>query len=106
MQLSRRHVLGAILLAATALAGGRAMADKRDEDRDAVRLAVERGEVRPLADIVAGVRGKLPGEIVGVEVEREDGRWMYEFRVVDGKGRLFEAYVDAKSGEIERIKEK
>jgi uncharacterized membrane protein YkoI len=82
------------------------MADKRDEDRDAVRLAVERGEVRPLADIVAGVRGKLPGEIVGVEVEREDGRWMYEFRVVDGKGRLFEAYVDAKSGEIERIKEK
>lgn len=105
MRLSRRYFLCGILIAA-ALASGRANSDKRDREHDAVRLAVEKGEIRPLADIVAGVRGKLPGEIVGVEVERKDGRWMYEFRVVDSKGRLFEAYVDGKSGEIERVKEK
>jgi uncharacterized membrane protein YkoI len=75
-------------------------------DHDAVRHAVERGEIRSLADILAIVRDKLPGAIAGVEIERKNGRWLYEFRAVDGKGRLFEVYVDAKSGEIERIKEK
>ena len=50
--------------------------------------------------------GKLPGEVAGVEIERERGRWLYEFRVVDAKGRLYEVYIDAGTGEIERIREK
>ena len=75
-------------------------------DQDAVRLAVSRGEIRPLADILAGIRDRLPGDVVGVEVEEKKGRWVYELRVVDGKGRLFEVYVDARDGAIERIREK
>ena len=106
MMLSIRHVLSGVLIATAALAAGQASADKREHDHDAVRLAVEKGEIRPLAEILVNIRGKLPGEIVGVEVERKDGRWIYEFRVVDSKGKLFEAYVDGKSGEIERVKEK
>jgi uncharacterized membrane protein YkoI len=81
----------------------------RDDDasqRDEVRRAVERGTIRPLAEILTAIRDKLPGEVAGVEVERKDGRWLYEFRVVDGKGRLFEVYVDARTSTIERIKEK
>lgn len=75
-------------------------------DHDEVRQAVERGDIRSLADILAAVRGRLPGEVVGVEVEHKDGRWLYEFRVVDDKGRLFEVYVDARTASVERIKEK
>ncbi len=75
-------------------------------DHDAVRQAVERGEIRALADILNGLSGKLPGDIVGVEIEQKNGRWLYEFRAVDGNGRLYEIYVDARSGAIERIKEK
>ena len=75
-------------------------------DQDAARQAVESGEIRPLADVLAAVRGKLPGEIVGVEIESENGRWIYEFRVLDGKGRLFEVSVDARSGSIDQTKEK
>jgi uncharacterized membrane protein YkoI len=81
-----------------------AKGEPRDHDR--VREAVTRGEIRPLADILGAVRGKLPGEIAGVEIERKDGRWMYEFRVFDQGGRLFEVYVDGQTAEIERIKEK
>ena len=73
---------------------------------DAVRRAVEAGEIKSLADILASLRDKLPGQVAGVEIERERGRWIYEFRLVDDKGRLYEAYVDARSGEIERVKEK
>ncbi len=75
-------------------------------DHDAARLAVERGEIRPLADILTLVRDKLPGAVAGVEIERKGGRWLYEFRVVDGKGRLFEVYVDARTAEIDRVKVK
>jgi len=93
-----------LLLAAVITPLGVGRADPRDHD--AVRLAVARGEIRPLADILAAVRDKLPGNVAGVEVERRAGRWLYEFRVVDRTGRLFEVYVDAQSAGIERIKEK
>ena len=62
--------------------------------------------IDPLADILAAIRDKLPGEVAGIEVEHKDGRWVYEFRVVDSKGRLFEVYVDARSAAIEQIKGK
>jgi uncharacterized membrane protein YkoI len=75
-------------------------------DQDALRRAVQGGEIRPLADILGALRGKLPGQIIGTEVERKHGRWIYEFRVTDDRGRLFEVYVDARTGEIERTKEK
>lgn len=75
-------------------------------DHDEARRAVEAGEIRPLAQILDLVRGKLPGEIVEVEIERENGLWVYEFKVVNGKGRLSEVEVDGHTGEIKRIKEK
>lgn len=86
------------------VAGGGPPAFARDHD-DA-RRAVEAGEIRPLADILNAVKSKLPGDVVGVKLEREAGVWIYEFRVIDDKGRLFEIHVDARSGEVERAREK
>ncbi len=106
MSIARRRLFLVGLAAAAALVAGRAHADERGMQQDALKRAVENGEARPLSDIVAEARGKLPGEIIGVKVEYERGRWLYEFRVIDGKGRLFEVYVDAKSADIERVKEK
>jgi uncharacterized membrane protein YkoI len=106
MYLSRRHLLLGLLSGAAVLAADRASADRRGRDHDAVRIAVDKGEIRPLADIIAALRGKLPGEIVGVDIERKEGRWVYEFRVVNGKGQLFDVYVDGRTAEIDRIREK
>ena len=107
MRLRRDLTMLALVVALVAAAPQ--LADARDRDelrRDEVRRAVETGQIRSLADILKAVREKLPGEVAGVEIDRKDGRWRYEFRVVDGQGRLFEVYIDARSGEIERIKEK
>jgi uncharacterized membrane protein YkoI len=93
------------LLAAVALLAA-APCPAAARDHDDVRRAVQSGEIRPLAEILDAVQGRLPGEVAGVEIEQKSGRWVYEFRVVDGEGRLFEVYVDARSGEIERVKEK
>lgn len=95
--------VAALVAAQPQLAAAR---DRDDLGREDVRDAVETGEIRSLADIIATVRGKLPGEVAGVEIERKNGRWRYEFRVVDSQGRLFEVYIDARNGEIQRIKEK
>jgi uncharacterized membrane protein YkoI len=95
-------LLGIASTAVLSIAAARA----ESHDQDAVRQAVESGEISPLADILAAVRGRLPGEVVGVEIETEKGHWIYEFRVLDGKGRLFEVYVDARSGAIDQTKEK
>lgn len=94
----------ALAAALTTLAPPALRAD--EGERDAMRHAVDRGDIRSLADVLAAVRSKLPGEIAGVEIERKDGRWLYEFRVIDDKGRLFEVYVDARTATIERTKEK
>jgi uncharacterized membrane protein YkoI len=71
-----------------------------DEDADRAYRALERGEVRPLAEILTTLEHRLEGEIVGVEFESEDGRHVYEFEVVTPDGRLLEIYVDAATGRI------
>ena len=37
---------------------------------------------------------------VAVEIERQGGAWIYEFKVVDATGRRREVRVDALTGEI------
>ena len=74
--------------------------DHEDDDHDAAWAAVKRGEALPLAEVIATVAGQLPGEILEIEFDREDGRWLYEFKVIDGTGRLHEIYVDAATARI------
>lgn len=98
----------ATLLLCAFLAAAAASVSQADEktDHDRALRAVERGEMQPLPKLLAAVRAKLPGEVLGVEIERQKGRWVYEFRVVGPDGRLFDVYVDGMSGEIVRTKEK
>lgn len=95
-----------VLILASALLAAASGVPAFARDHEDARRAVEAGEIRPLTDILNIVRGKLPGDVVSVKLEREAGAWMYELRVVDDKGRLFEIHVDARSGEVERTKEK
>jgi uncharacterized membrane protein YkoI len=51
------------------------------------------------------VRNRFPGEVARVKIEREGKRLVYELRIVDIQGRLFEIHVDAATGAIGRTKE-
>ena len=102
-------VVPTILLVAALASITLAPSHARDDDperREAVRRAVEAGEVLPLSQILEKVRLSVSGDITGIEVNREGGRWRYEFRVIDGAGRVLEVHVDAHSGSIEQIEEK
>jgi hypothetical protein len=78
---------------------------QHERDQDRARRAVERGEALPLSDILARVRPRLGGEVVGVSFERKKGRWVYEFKVIRLGGTLVEVYVDAASAAVVREEE-
>ena len=76
-----------------------------DHAYDRARRAVDNGEARPIAELLEGVKTQVPGEVVGVEFEREHGKWVYEFKIIDSVGRLLEVYVDAQTGKILSMEE-
>ena len=97
MSKTRRDMI--VLGLAAALLPAAAVAD-RERDYDQARHAVERGEALALSDILYRVRSDLGGEVVGMSFERKRERWIYEFKVIDPAGRLWEVYVDAATAAI------
>lgn len=49
------------------------------------------------------VRMRYPGRVVEVELNNFRGRRVYEIKVVDNKGRLFEVYCDVRTGNIIKV---
>lgn len=74
-------------------------------DHDDARRLLERGDIQPLSDILARVQDDLPGRIIATEFEREDGAYVYEFKVVDPTGRVREVYVDAATARILKVED-
>jgi uncharacterized membrane protein YkoI len=89
-----------LAIIATVLLGADAPRASDDDDHERAREALESGMAKPLSEVLDGARGKLNGEIVGVEIEREKGRYIYEFKVIAPSGRMREIHVDALTLEI------
>lgn len=69
-------------------------------DHERARAAMLAGEIRPLSEILQQVQPQLGGQIIGIELERERGRWVYEFKVLEPGGRIVEWYVDARDASV------
>lgn len=91
------------MLVATLLASAPARADG---DHDRARAAVQAGEVLPLKTVLERVARSHPGEVLEVELESEDGRWVYEIKLLQAGGRLVKLEVDAATGEVLRSKQR
>jgi uncharacterized membrane protein YkoI len=100
--LPSRRWLVALLLTLAFSAPTRANDDTHEEesDHDKALHAVEHGEILPLEQVLVGIRPQIQGDIIGLELEKEDGLWVYEFKVIDSNGRLKTIYVDAKTAKI------
>ena len=92
---------GALLL--TLLLAAPARADDMDYER--ARQALQRREVLPFVDLLDTVERSTRARMIEVEFEEEDGRYIYEFELVAADGRLIEAIVDARTGQILSIGE-
>lgn len=73
---------------------------QRDHDR--ARAALQAGEVLPLQKVLDQVQRSHPGEVLEVELEHEEGRWVYELKLLQTGGRLIRLDVDAKTAQVLR----
>jgi uncharacterized membrane protein YkoI len=87
------------VIAACLIATGPALASDR-HDHDRARAALQAGEIQPLASVLQRVAADHPGQVLGVELERDDGRWIYEIKLLQAGGGLLKLEVDAASGQV------
>jgi len=71
-----------------------------DLKADKVWELKQSGKIIPLEDLIKQVRRDYPGRIIEIELEDEDGRYVYELELVDENGVVWELEVDASTGQV------
>lgn len=94
-------MLTAMLLSALTLSGARA-GNKADHEQ--ARAAVQAGEVLPLPTLLHKLQRTHPGQVLELELERDDGRWLYEVKLLQANGRLLKLELDASTGQVLKVK--
>jgi len=94
-------LLAAVLIAAPL--GGLAHAD--DIGPEVAKRLLKEGRIKPLTEILAAVNAKVPGELLEVELEIEDGIYVYEFKLLRPDGRVQEVEADASTAKILKIED-
>lgn len=98
-------VIAAATLAFAILASAPAAAGDKPRSQE-VRALRERGKILPMEEILARARTIRPGQVVEVELEREDARYVYEVKIIDDADRVHKLEIDAASGELIEHQEK
>ncbi|MFN2349769.1 MAG: PepSY domain-containing protein [Thioalkalivibrio sp.] len=76
------------------LAPGLGLAGDRMEHNEILRLRTA-GEIMPMEEMLKHAREIVPGHFVEAELEREDGRYVYELKILDADGMRHKLYLDA-----------
>lgn len=74
----------------------------RDDDHERAHRAVQAGEVMPLEQVLARTAKDHPGQVLKVELERDDGAWVYEVKLLQADGQLVKLLLDARTGQVLR----
>jgi uncharacterized membrane protein YkoI len=71
-----------------------------DDDHETARKALEQHEILPLGRVLALIEEQYPGDVIEIELERENGIWIYELELIDEDGRVRELDIDARTGAV------
>lgn len=71
-----------------------------DDDHERARAALRAGEVLPLVTLLERLQRSHPGRVLEVELERDDGRWVYEVKLLRADGQLLKLALDARNGDL------
>lgn len=101
------HVsLAALLLCGVLSVGWAPTAHASDDDHEQAYRAVQAGEVMPLRSVLERLEREHPGQVLDVELEREDGRWIYEIKLLQPGGQRVKLKLDARSAELIQRKDR
>lgn len=92
-------------MAAVALAAASIPALADDDDHELARRLLSEGKIRELTEIVASVAEQVPGKMLEVEFESDEGVYKYELKILRPEGRVQEVEVDARTGVILKIED-
>jgi hypothetical protein len=70
-----------------------------DDTREAQRL-LQSGQILPLEAILQRAKAVRPGKLLDVELERDDGRYVYELELLDNRGSVWKLKYDAATGKL------
>lgn len=97
---SRRFLILAAIALALAPVAAEARRSGREGDHDEARQAVARGEAMSLSQILPLALRAVPGEVLEVELEREDGILVYEIEILARDGRVRQVELNARTGAV------
>lgn len=100
-----RRRLGLVLLAGLLASAPVYVALAGKDDHIEARELLRRGEIVPLAQILEVVGKRVPGDVIEVELEREEGLWEYKVKVLTPTGRVRKLYLDARNAAVLKIKD-
>ncbi|HUH59228.1 MAG TPA: PepSY domain-containing protein [Candidimonas sp.] len=75
-----------------------------EDDHEQARRALEAGQVLPLRAVMDQVERDIPGQIVKIEFDEDDGIWIYKIKVLRRDGKLIKLKIDARNGAILKTK--
>lgn len=96
----RRLQFLAIILVPLAFAGQPAHADNDSRERAELNAARKRGDILALSEILDRLPDQIGKNIIEVEFESDDGRFLYEIYYLDTDGRRREITVNARDAAI------
>ena len=76
------------------------------DDHERARAAVQAGEVLPLAALRERLQRSHPGRILELELGRDDGRWIYEVKLLQADGQLLKLELDARTAQVLELRRK
>lgn len=98
-------VFGSALAMTVSAQADSAKDQRRAAEAQAIRSAVARGHVLPLPHILKLAEARVQGEVVKIELEHEDGRLIYEIKILTKSGRVREVELDARTGALIKIED-
>ncbi len=72
-------------------------------DHDNARTELQAARALPLATLLPATEAAYGGRVIDVKLERDDGSYVYEFRLITPDGRLIEVKLDAANGRLVEI---
>lgn len=72
--------------------------DAKDHDR--ARQALESGQILPLKKILENVETNYPGQVLEVELERKQDRWIYEIKILQKDNLRIKLKINAADGTV------
>lgn len=71
-----------------------------DIDQDEALALTEQGVILPLQSLIADALRRFPGRFLEADLERDDGRYIYELEIVTQDRRVIELEYDAVTGTL------